>query len=539
MGSELSDSLMRLDIERGEIQSPRGSSDQELLELYRTHRDEAAFAELVNRYGRTVWNVCRRVLVQHQEIEDAFQAVFLILVRKAATIRKGEAIGSWLYGVAFRTALRAKLRAVQRKDRDEQAAAMAGPAPAVWCEVACRELQRLLDEEVQGLAEVYRAPFVLCCLEGMSRAEAARELGWKEGTLSGRLARARVLLQARLLRRGVTLSAALTAGALAQNSAGAVASGLVATTTSALMAPEGLVAARTLSPAAVTLAELVLPSIGVSKLNTVLGLILLLALAVAGASLAALSLGLPGKPTLNAEAPSIVPRLLHGHTGSVHNIRFTPDGRLISVGGWPEGDRTLCVWDVAAGRELSRFTAPAQIQALELSANGRYALIGLNDGRIQYLDLEVQRVVQTLHGHQGNVSWLACTPDGKQAFSTAIDGTARLWDLRDGREVRRFQGLSKWVRAGAVSPDGSRLVIGYNHGMLQVWDVHTGQEIKRIERRHGWINWLAFAPNGLQVLIADREAALYDLDTGNPVRHFEGHADDVQQVALAPMGVCF
>ena len=173
--------------ERGQIHALQHLTDPQLLDLYRASRNDAAFEEVVRRHGRLVWGVCRRVLTQQQDIEDAFQAVFVILARKCEMIRKGEALGSWLYGVAFRTAVRAKQAGLRRKELERPVAEE--PAPAAWSEAACRELQRVLDEEVQRLAEKYRAPFVLCCLEGMSRTEAALELGWKEGTLSGRLAR--------------------------------------------------------------------------------------------------------------------------------------------------------------------------------------------------------------------------------------------------------------------------------------------------------------------------------------------------------------
>jgi RNA polymerase sigma factor (sigma-70 family) len=197
-----------------------GVSDARLLERYASGRDEGAFAALVSRYGRLVRSVCWRVLRHEQDADDAFQATFLVFASKAGSIRENTSVGSWLYGVAFRTAMNAK-RVRTRQAREERSAgrrADAGP----MSETALREIQFILDDEVSRLPEKYRAAFVLCCLEGKGRAEAAAQLGWKEGTVSGRLARARVELQRRLTRRGVALSAALCAAAVAPQAGAAV-----------------------------------------------------------------------------------------------------------------------------------------------------------------------------------------------------------------------------------------------------------------------------------------------------------------------------
>src|SRR5947209_231134 len=132
----------------------RDLSDQQLLDRFVAGRDEAAFVSLVERFGGTVWRVCRRVLHREQDAEDAFQAVFVILARRAASIRKGEAVGSWLYGVAYRVAMRAKRSAGRRRDK-EQHAAEPRPEPPPPAEAAFRELQQVLDEEVHGLADKY------------------------------------------------------------------------------------------------------------------------------------------------------------------------------------------------------------------------------------------------------------------------------------------------------------------------------------------------------------------------------------------------
>jgi RNA polymerase sigma-70 factor (ECF subfamily) len=177
-------------------------SDGELLERFRLHQEEAAFAALVHRHGPMVLAVCRRVLRDRHDSEDAFQATFLVLVRKAATVSRPELLGNWLYGVALRTAKEARTRAARRRAREQQAMTMPGTHPQTepndWSHV---------DEEIQRLPARLRQPLILCELEGISRQEAARRLGCPEGTLSSRLARARALLRKKLLRRGVALSA--------------------------------------------------------------------------------------------------------------------------------------------------------------------------------------------------------------------------------------------------------------------------------------------------------------------------------------------
>lgn len=191
-------------------QTVKDRTDRELLQQFATKRDESSFAGLVERHGPLVWNVCHRVLRDRHDAEDAFQATFLVLARRASSVCKKEAVGSWLYGVAYRTAL-SQRRAAQRRRRREKQGQVREPEQPASATAALHELQAMLDEEVARLPAKYRAPFMLCCLEGKSYAQVARELGCKEGTVSSRLAKARELLQGRLTRRGVTLSAALTA----------------------------------------------------------------------------------------------------------------------------------------------------------------------------------------------------------------------------------------------------------------------------------------------------------------------------------------
>src|SRR5262245_35667519 len=189
-----------------------GLTDRHLLERFATGRNEAAFAALVQRHGALVWGVCLRILGAEHDAEDAFQATFLVLVRKAASLGKVASVAAWLHGVAYRVALKARAEAAQRRARERQAEAVEPRDPRarlVW-----RHLRPVLAGALARLPEKYRAAVVLCHREGRTYAEAARQLGWADGTVCGRLARARALLRARLVRRGLTLSAGTLATAL-------------------------------------------------------------------------------------------------------------------------------------------------------------------------------------------------------------------------------------------------------------------------------------------------------------------------------------
>jgi RNA polymerase sigma factor (sigma-70 family) len=188
--------------------------DRQLLEDFLTQRDEAAFAELVRRHGPMVLGVCRGVLRHLHDAEDVFQATFLVLAQKAACVRRREAVGSWLCGVAYHLALKARAAADRRRrcleDPEEEPT-----VPDPLLDMTLRELHQVLLEELQRLPEKYRLPLVLCYLEGRTQTEAAQQLGWAKDTLRGRLNRGRSQLRARLTRRGLALTAGLFVSTLA------------------------------------------------------------------------------------------------------------------------------------------------------------------------------------------------------------------------------------------------------------------------------------------------------------------------------------
>jgi RNA polymerase sigma factor (sigma-70 family) len=187
------------------------ASDRQLLAQFSTDQDQTAFATIVRRHGPMVLGVLRRTLQHEQDAEDAFQATFLVLARSAASIRDVQALPSWLHGVSRRIAMKTKRSAARRRHHEGRALPTLNTPSN---DMDWREVQAILDEEVSRLASIYRTPFILCCLEGLGRDEAAQRLGLKDGTLSSRLAKARTILKERLAKRGIALSAVLASIAI-------------------------------------------------------------------------------------------------------------------------------------------------------------------------------------------------------------------------------------------------------------------------------------------------------------------------------------
>jgi RNA polymerase sigma factor (sigma-70 family) len=202
--------------------------DRQLLDNFLARRDESSFAELVRRHGPMVLNVCRGVLHNRHDAEDVFQATFLVLARKAASIRHREAVGGWLCEVAYRLALKEQEAILRRRERGERTGVPTMPDP--FLDMTLRELNQVMMEELHRLPEKYRLPLVLCYLEGRTQAETARQLGWPKDVVRGRLNRGRSQLRARLTRRGLALTAGLFTSALGVGTAPAALPALQAET---------------------------------------------------------------------------------------------------------------------------------------------------------------------------------------------------------------------------------------------------------------------------------------------------------------------
>jgi RNA polymerase sigma factor (sigma-70 family) len=245
----------------------RTQSDQELLQRFVSQRDDAAFSAVVRRHGPMVLRVAFRTLQNEHDAEDVFQATFLVLSQKAHTLRRQESLGSWLYGIAYRLALKCKATAGERRNREQRLPMTHVATPLA--QVTVQEAQAIMDEEISRLPEKFRVPVVLCCLEGLTRDEAAQQIGCAASVLKGRLEHGRERLRQRLIARGLTLPCGLGAFLLLEGAAGAtVPPALISSTTKAAITVAAGNAATTVVTAEVAaLTEGVLRTMFLTKIK--------------------------------------------------------------------------------------------------------------------------------------------------------------------------------------------------------------------------------------------------------------------------------
>jgi RNA polymerase sigma factor (sigma-70 family) len=256
-----------------------GMTDGELLESFVSRGDEAAFQTLLRRHGPMVLGVCRRVLHSYHDAEDAFQATFLVLVRKASSVKPSNMVANWLHGVAYRTALKARAVLGKRQVREQPLVEV--PEPDAGRQELWSDLQAVLDQELCRLPDKYRMPLILSDIQGRSIKEMTRQLGWPQGTVAGRLARARTMLAKRLTRRGVALSGgSITAVMLETEASACIPASLAASTikVASLFAAGKAVTAGAVSAHVALLTEGVLKSMVLAKLKSVAAVALVMGL---------------------------------------------------------------------------------------------------------------------------------------------------------------------------------------------------------------------------------------------------------------------
>jgi RNA polymerase sigma factor (sigma-70 family) len=500
-------------------------TDGELLRRF-IAGDEAAFAALVTRQGPMVFGVCRRVLHQEQDAEDAFQATFLVLARKAATISNYQYVGTWLYRVAYRVALKARAAAAKRAARQSRGARSMSAAPDtenVWS-----ELRPVIDEELGRMPEKYRAPLVLCYLQGKTYAEAARELGWTRGTLSGRMALARDLLRARLTRRGLSLSAGLLGLTLASEAAAAAVPAplLDAAVRAGLYTAAGRDTSGVVSARVAELAQEVIDTVLRNRFKA--GVVLMLAaglLALAAVVLAGVTWlrnrndparfqrpggrrDRQGQATPD-RAVARLGALRFRHGSPVLAVAAAPNAKVVASAG-----RRIRLWDLRTGKELRHFGTPSPAGYRELT----YAADGTK---------------------------LATLDD--RELGTKKNTICQVWDPATGRELCRVQGPVGTVLTMDFAPDGKTLATCSDDRGLKFWSTTTGREVGPLISNQRRVHVFAFAPKGKLLATADRVArrapwaagpviSLWQLGTLKRVRRLRGHRDAVLVLAFSPGG---
>jgi RNA polymerase sigma factor (sigma-70 family) len=511
------------------------------------------------------------VLSNEHDADDVFQATFLVLVCKAGSIRKAASVGSWLHSVAYRIAQKARVNAAKRRLREKQAATTSPPDPAE--EAARRELCRLLDEEVERLPEKYRAPLVLCYLEGNSHAEAARHLGWPHGTVCGRLARARELLRSRLAQRGLALSAgSLTAVLSEESGAAAVPAALL----DATLKSAGQVAAGTATPASVlstqvaALTEGVLRAMVVSKLKGAALLLLAGSLLLAAAAVLAQQIGTPHPPPgRHAAGPkpsakdgkqpgeqktqagtdrygdplpagSLVrlgtARFRHG--GAVRSVACARNGKIIASAG---DDHMIYLWDAATGKLLHQLNGHSrEVTAIAFSPDDQTLASGSMDTAICLWNTATGKKLRQIgKGKQGSVASISFSPRGRRIASGSYGGTIRLWEVATGKNLQDLRTGPDQVFL-AFSPSGTILASGSGDDCLHLWDLASGKKLRRLNGPQQRIASFSFSPDGTTLAVGGRaqqreqSISLWEVATGKELRRLP--MGGVKAMAFSPDG---
>jgi RNA polymerase sigma factor (sigma-70 family) len=551
--------------------------DAQLLERFAAARDEAAFELLAGRHGPMVLGVCRRVLGDAHEAEDACQATFLVLARKAASAARHPSAGGWLHTVAYRVALRARARRATRAARERPLdepppTAAQGPAD----EAAWREVRRVIDEEVSRLPEKYRVPFVLYHLEGRSGAEVAQELGCPVGTVESWLTRARERLRAGLTRRGLAPAAALPAALapppdwLPQVTAAARA---------ALAASQGTVGA--VSAQATAWAGEVTRAFAAARVRVVVAVLVLAAVVVAVGGLAVGLLPRPEPPpppevpgaAPEAEARPVAPAVavepvkltsFRAYPDVLNAVALSPDGKILAAaGGIGPG---VILWDLEARKERVRLRPAHKFPALNVncaafSPDGQTLATGDNKKFISLWDVATGKEKAVARGHTVWLYAVAFSPDGKtlasaggmdslaevrvQSFNDIPKesfewGEVMVWDLTTGKARRFYQGKVGRVMSVAFSPDGQTLASAERDGAIRLWDVATGQEQACLRASNRPVHAVAFSPDGKTLAAAHEEkedgVRLWDLATRRVRLQLRGNPVLARDVAFRPDG---
>jgi RNA polymerase sigma factor (sigma-70 family) len=521
------------------------TSDRELLRRFAEGRDETAFTEVVRRHGPMLLRVCQRVLHGGPDAEDVCQAAFLLLAQKATSDRWRDSVAGWLFQAAYRLSLKARTAARRRARHETQTRPVSQPDPVA--ELTVRELQAVLDDELSRLPEKYRAPILLCCLEGRSRDEAARYLGWQLAAVKDRLEQGRERLRVRLARRGVQVGTALVSSWLFEGGARAGCPNVApqATAKAALSIATGQATLAGLLPARVAaLAK------GMTTTMLLRHVIILAAVGpVLGLGAAGAVKGLPGEsPSAQAQVPSVKSAAadrspvqpeampLVGHWGAVRAVAFAPGGKFLATAG---GDKTVRVWDLATGRQVHELEQRGEAVGVAFSPDGKVLFCSSAGRESELTRWDVATGEQapgvtnrSLRKMRGRGFALAVSPDGKTVAAGLGDCTVVV-DGASGVSHYNFRGEGGGTTAAAFSPDSKRLAYA-DDGPLGKGTVYL-QDAANPKRSH--LTWrgkgatvtaLAFLPGGAKLAAVDGGRAVRMLDATVVVegRGLEGNGEE-------------
>lgn len=520
-------------------------SDRELLERYTATGDQAAFATLVDRHGPMLLGVCRRLLTDAHLADDVVQATFLVLARKARSIRRRDSLAAWLYGVAQRLARQARLAEAARTRRERRAidnGIRERGADSGW-----HELLHVLDDELERLPERLRSPLLLCYLEGRTQDEAATHLGWSLSTLRRRLEDGRALLRSRMVRRGATLGAGLFAGFLAP---GVVRGALTHELKQSILTIAHAASKGTVIPASIA----ALATGGTRVLTfTKLAMVSLVAVTLSGLLAGAVRNAQPateaGEPAVvtaraaRADEPQPQPardrfndplpkgavarlgtvNFRHGRVAWGESLNFTPDGKhLISAGGgWVRR------WDLATGFaavNLGDGWQNGSVGTDQATADGKIArvcvheYVGPRGGVIwQCAEYDLENgnerrsyPIEFPSDGEGHAMPHFMSPDGQALAELNDSGRITLWNAATGKVTHRLQANEPFA-ALIFSGDGKLLFTGDEHHTIRVFEVATGKEQRSFGIERGnVVALMALSPDGKWLATAGGQKA------GNP-----------------------
>lgn len=506
---------------RAKLSADGDAPDGALLDAFSATGGEGEFAVLLTRHGPMVLGVCRRLLGNAADADDAFQAVFLVLARRAAGLSAARSVSGWLYGVAVRVAMKARTREARRHARERKAALMRPTdAPADTESADWDDLRKVLDEELDRLGQQYRDPVVLCLLEGRSREEAARLLGCPVGTVNGRLTRAKELLRGRLARRGVACSVAALTALLSARGATAVPVALSRATLAAV--------AGTAPVAVAALAAKGVPSASAWKLTAAV----IAVLAAAGGLLAFAMRPAPEPPSVAKPPAPAVTAVRLGHGSEVLAVAVSPGGLVATVG--PGADVRLWKPD---GTAAARCAFPSGGSAVTFAPGGKVLAAAGYDGAVRVWDAATGAIRHTLAGHGESAQAVAFSPDGSILATAGEDGTVRLWDAASGKSLRDLDGHRGRVWGLSFSPDGRELASAGGDQTVRVWNPTSGNELRAFGGLRGGAYAVEFRPAGHALAVAaDNTAVLLDARTGRELGRVGTAKTAVTWFAFAPDG---